>query len=389
MASIQYGVTDKGFVRKPLSVIIDSLNNKFTGEFGSTFDVSPESPDGQIIGIVADEIDSCWNQAELVFNSYRPGAMQGVGLDNICELSNTTRYVNEPTAVTVVCDGASGTVVPAGSIVTDGTMKFTTQTDVEIPGDVTVKANTAGAYYVAPNTINKIDPSSAISGWDSVNNPDEGQTGITYEEDPALRARRDKTTAVSGSATVEAIYAVLADLNLSYIRIRDNDTGSAIGSQPAGTVYVVIEGGTKNDIARRIYSVKTGGVPTFGTESITIKDSKGYPHTVKFSRPTGQEIYVKGTFKRRAGSNVSSNDTILTLQQAAVDYLNSLQPGDPVVWSYLFGPLMSAVNGVEIDSLYIGTAANPTGNTTIEIDFDKQAHGTFANMVFTDVTTTP
>lgn len=389
MASIQYGVTDKGFVRKPLSVIIDSLNNKFTGEFGSTFDVSPESPDGQIIGIVADEIDSCWNQAELVFNSYRPGAMQGVGLDNICELSNTTRYVNEPTAVTVVCGGASGTIVPAGSVVTDGTMKFTTQTDVEIPGDVTVKANTAGAYYVAPNTITKIDPASAISGWDSVNNPDEGQTGVTYEEDPALRARRDKTTAVSGSATVEAIYAALADLNLNYIRIRDNDTGAAIGSQPAGTVYVVIEGGTKNDIARRIYSVKTGGVPTFGTESITIKDSKGYPHTVKFSRPTGQEIYVKGTFKRRAGSNVSSNDTILTLQQAAVDYLNSLQPGDPVVWSYLFGPLMSAVNGVEIDSLYIGTAANPTGNTTIEVDIDKQAHGTFANMVFTDVTTTP
>ena len=389
MASIQYGVTDKGFVRKPLSVIIDSLNSKFTGEFGSTFDVSPESPDGQIIGIVADEIDSCWNQAELVFNAYRPGAMQGVGLDNICELSNTTRYVNEPTAVTVVCGGESGTVVPAGSVVTDGTMKFTTQTDVEIPGDVTVKANTLGAYYVAPNTINKIDPSSAISGWDSVNNPDEGQTGITYEEDPALRARRDKTTAVSGSATVEAIYAALADLNLSYIRIRDNDTGSAIGSQPSGTVYVVIEGGTKNDIARRIYGAKTGGVPTFGTESITIKDSKGYPHTVKFSRPTGREIYVKGTFKRRTGSNVSSNDTILTLQQAAVDYLNSLQPGDPVVWSYLFGPLMSAVNGVEIDSLYIGTAANPTGNTTIEIDIDKQAHGTLANMVFTDVTTTP
>jgi uncharacterized phage protein gp47/JayE len=389
MASIQYGVTDKGFVRKPLSAIIDSLNSKFTGEFGSTFDISPESPDGQVIGIVADEVDSCWNQAELVFNAYRPGAMQGVGLDNICELSNTTRYVNEPTAVTVLCAGASGTVVPAGSIVTDGTMKFTTQTDVEIPGDVTVKANTPGAYYVAPNTINKIDPASAISGWDSVNNPDEGQTGITYEEDPALRARRDKTTAVSGSATVEAIYAALADLNLNYIRIRDNDTGAAIGSQPAGTVYVVIEGGTKNDIARRIYGAKTGGVPTFGTESITIKDSKGYPHTVKFSRPTGQEIFVKGTFKRRAGSNVSSNDTTLTLQQAAVDYLNSLQPGDPVVWSYLFGPLMSAVNGVEIDSLYIGTAANPTGNTTIEIDIDKQAHGTLANMVFTDVTTTP
>lgn len=387
MATVQYGVTDKGFVRKPLSVILDSINSKFIGAFGDTFDISPESPDGQVIGIVSDEIYQCWNQAELVFNAYRPGAMQGIGLDNICELSNTIRYVDQPTAVTVVCGGSSGVNVPAGSIVSDGTMKFTTQTDVELPGDVTVKANTTGAYYVAPNTITKIE--TPISGWTSVNNPDEGQTGITYEEDPALRARRDKTTAVSGSATVEAIYAALADLNLNYIRIRDNDTGAAIGSQPAGTVYVVIQGGTKNDIACRIYGAKTGGVPTFGSEVITIKDSKGYPHDVKFSRPSAQEIFVKGTFKRRAGSNVSSNDTILTLQQAAVDYLNNLQPGEPVVWSYLFGPLMSAVNGVEIDSLYIGIAANPTSNTTIEIDIDKQANGTLANMVFTDVTTTP
>ena len=38
-------------------------------------------------------------------------------------------------------------------------------------------------------------------------------------------------------------------------------------------------------------------------------------------------------------------------------------------------------------SLFIGTAANPTGITSIELDIDKRAHGTVANIVFTDVTT--
>lgn len=386
MATEQYGVTGNGFVRKPLDAILDSLNSRFLASFGSTFDVSPESPDGQVIGIIADECDTCWSQAQLVFNAYRPGAVQGIGLDNVCELTNTIRYVDQHTSVTVECKGTQGTLVPAGSVVGDGTMQFTTQTDVQIPGDVTVIANESGAYYVAPHTVNKII-TTGITGWTSVDNDDVGQTGIEYEQDPALRARRDKTTAVSGSATVEAIYAALVDLNLDYLRIRDNDTGAAIGTQPAGTIFVVVDGGTKNDIARRIYNSKTGGVPTFGTESITINDSKGYPHTIKFSRSSSTEIYVKGTFKRRTGSNISSNDAIAELKQAAVDYLNSLQPGESVTWSYMFGPLTESTPNIEIDSLFIGVAANPTGTSTIDLDIDKRAKGTLANMTFTDVTT--
>lgn len=388
MATVQYGVTDKGFVRKPLDTIIDSINNKMTAEFGSNFDVSPESPDGQVIGVVADEVDQCWNQAQQVFNAYRPGAVSGVGLDNVCELTNTVRYVDKHTQVTVICDGSAGTVVPAGSQVGDGTMTFTLDTDVTLPGDVTAIADSAGEYYVAVGTVTKII-TTGITGWTSVNNEDIGETGINYEPDPALRARRDKTTAVSGSATVEAIYAALADLNLSYIRIRDNDTGAAIGTQPAGTIFVVVDGGTKNGIARRIYNAKTGGIPTFGTEVITINDSKGYPHDIKFSRSSNTEIFVKGTFKRRAGSNVSSNDAAESLQTAMINYLNSLQPGQSVVWSELFTPLMDATMYLEVDSLFIGTAANPTGTATIELDIDKRAHGTTANIKFTDVTTTP
>lgn len=388
MAAIQYGVTDNGFVRKPLSVIIDSLNSRYTAAFGSTFDTSPESPDGQVIGITADEIDQCWNMAQLSYNAYRPGAVEGVGLDNVCELTNTKRYVDKHSQTTVLLSGTQGSNVPAGSIVSDGTMEFETQTDTQIPGDATAIATQPGEYYVAPNTVNKI-VTTGISGWTGVNNPDVGQTGITYETDVQLRARRDKTTAVSGSATVESVYAALADLNLTYIRIRDNDTGVPIGTQPAGTIWVVVDGGTKNDIARRIYSAKTGGVPTFGTETIDIADSKGYPHTINFSRSSPQEIYVKGTFKRRPGSNISSNDAATQLKDATVAYLNSLSPGESVLWSNMFQPLMEATKNLEVDTLFIGITANPTGTATIELDIDKSAHGTPANITFTDTTTTP
>ena len=384
MATIKYGVTENGFVRKPVADVVSSLNNKFIAAFGSNFDISPESPDGQYIGIMADEIASCWEQAEQVFNAFRPGAVSGIGLDNVCELTNTARYVDKPSQATVLCDGDMGTTVPAGSIVTDGTMRFILDTDVTLPGDVTVVAEEPGEYYIAPRTINQIV--THVAGWNSVINETVGETGINYESDPQLRARREKTTAVSSTATVEAIYASLADLDIDYIRVRDNDTGSPIGNQPSGTVFVVVDGGTSNDIARRIYNAKTGGVPTYGDITITIADSKGYPHDIHFSRPTYTDIYVKGTFRRRANANISSNDAIRQLTDATIEYLNSLQPGQSVVWSNMFAPIMAATQYLEIDSLFIGIAPNPTGIATIELDIDKRARGVAANITYTDVT---
>ena len=384
MATIQYGVTEDGFVRKPVTEVVKSLNNKFIAAFGANFDISPESPDGQVIGIVSDEIASCWEQAQQVFNAYRPGAVEGVGLDNVCELTNTKRYVNKPSQATVYCDGTLGTLVPAGSLVSDGSRQFVLDTDVTLPGDVTAIATEPGEYYIAADTI--INILTPIAGWTSVTNPTIGTTGVNYESDPELRARRDKTTAVNSATTAEAIYASLADLDIDYIRVRDNDTDAAIGSQPPGTVFVVVDGGTSNDIARRIYNAKTGGVPTHGDIEITINDSRGYPHPIKFSRPVRTPIFVKGTFRRRASANISSNDAAERLQEAAIAYLNSLQPGDDVVWSNMFGPIMSAVQYIEVDSLFIGLSANPTSTATIELDIDKRAQGLEANISFTDVT---
>ncbi|QQO90991.1 baseplate wedge protein [Yersinia phage PYps23T] len=382
MATIQYGVTENGFVQKPVQEIVSHINSRFLSVFGANFDISPEGPDGQVIGIISEEISKCWQQAEMVFNAYRPGAMQKIGLDNICELTFTKRLVDWPSRVGVRCAGQSGTLVPAGSIVSDGAMDFETQYDCVIPGTVTAVATETGEYYIAANTVNKII--TPVAGWESVNNPEIGQTGVDYESDPALRTRRDRTTAHSGSAFVEAIYAALADLNLSYLRIRDNDTGAPIGTQPSGTVFVVVEGGTEDEIARRIYSTKTGGVPTHGTTSVSIYDSKGYPHEVKFSRPEDATIYVSGTFKRRPGSNISSNDAARQLQTAMMDYINSLNPGDSVIWSECFKPIMDATNGVQVDSLFIGTSASPTGIATIELDIDKKAEATTASVIFTE-----
>lgn len=388
MAAITYGVTDKGFVTKPLDAIVSAINARFVAAFGSTFDVSPESPDGQVIGIVADEVSSCWDQAQHGFNAYRPGSMEGVGLDNICELTGAVRYVNKPSSVTVVCSGSSGTVVPAGSLVGDGTNTFATQTDVTIPGDATALCTTVGEIYVGPSTVTKII-TTGITGWTGVTNPEEGVTGINYEQDTSLRARRDKTTVSNGTSTTEAIYSALADLDLDYIRIRDNDTPDAIGSQPGNTIYLVVDGGTENDIGRRLFDNKTAAVPTYGSISVVVKDSKGYPHTVKFSRTSKVPVFFDIKVKRLPNANLSSNDVEMAVQDAVMDYITSLQPGAPVVWSYIIPPILASTTGIQIDDLKVGLSAATVANTTLDMEIDQRASTAIANIKVTDTTNNP
>jgi len=388
MAAITYGMTDRGFVRKPLSAIIDSLNSRFTAEFGSTFDVSPEGPDGQVIGIVANEASLLWEQAQNAFNSYRPGSMEGVGLDNICELTGTTRYIKRPTQVTVQCGGDAGTVVPAGAIVGDDLgRQFVTANDVTLPGDVTAICQTIGELYVAAGTVTKII-TTGIDGWTSVTNPEDGMTGVNYESDPKLRARRDKTTVNTGTATAEAIYSSLASLNLDYIRIRDNDTDSAIGNQPPNSIYVVVDGGTINDIARKIYDNKTGGIPTYGNIKTAVKDSKGHPHDIYFSRTTKIPVFFKIKVKRISTVNLSSNDVKVLVQGAVQSYINSLQPGAAVAWSYVIPAILAAAKGIQIDTLEVGLSADTVGTQTLPMDIDQRAHVEIADIDVEDTTLT-
>lgn len=371
MAAITYGVTANGFIRKPLSAIIDSLNSRFKAEHGVTFDTSPESPDGQIIGIVADEISQCWEQAQYAFNSYRPGAMEGVGLDAICELTGVRRYVNKPSQVTIQCTGDQGTTVPEGSVVSDNVgNEFITSNDITIPGDVTAICTRVGEIYIAPNTVNTIN--TDIAGWTGVNNPEEGTTGINYESDAKLRARRDKTTVSSGTNTAEAIYSALSSIDLEYVRIRDNDTTSAIGNQPPNSLYVVVDGGTVNDIARKIFDHKPAGVPTHGDIKVTIADSKGYPKDIYFSRSIKVPVYFYIELRRIAGANLSSNDVISSAATAIKEYVSTLQPGQSIAWASVVPGILMATRGIQIDSVKIGLDPNSLGTATVEMDIDQR-----------------
>lgn len=375
-----YGITEEGFIVKPREVIVTDINNRFQTAFGTSFDVSPSSPDGQVIGIMADAIYESWLREEAAFNNFVPSKAFGQGLDDLVAINGISRIVNKPTTVLCTLSGTSGVIVPAGSIVeTIEGLQFTTNTTAAIPNDVTATCTTLGAIPVDANEVVVISTQNPIVGWTGVDNLEEGVTGIVRQTNAELRAYRNSNTISRGVHTVDAIYQAVANLNLSHIFVDNNDTDGVVGGVPARTIHVVVEGGNRQEIAQAIFQNLPAAVPTYGSITEVVLDSQGHPHNINFDRPTEVLVEVNAVLSLSAGA---ASNTLELVQQAIIDYINNLNVGEDLDWSSLFCPILSIPN-VKITSLTTALDGGTHGTTPIVIDSKSRATTTINNVVVT------
>ena len=92
---MSYGLTDKGFVKKPYEAIVEELEQRYRDIFGNTINLEPQSPQGQLIAITAEAIYDTWEMAENVYSSFNVDHLSGLMLDQRAVLKNETRFENE------------------------------------------------------------------------------------------------------------------------------------------------------------------------------------------------------------------------------------------------------------------------------------------------------
>ena len=375
------GVTEQGFTVKSAAEITADLDAKFVGTFGSQFDTSAESPDGQLIGIVAKLLEDVWQQAEGAYNAYSPSNAYGVGLDKVAEINGITRITNLPTSVAITFSGTAGTVVPAGYIVktVDG-LEFATVATAVIPAIVTAKCTTQGAIRILANEVHVL--TTAIAGLTSATNLEPGITGIVREEDPAFRARRENSTISRGTSSIDAIYEGVKSLNLPYIAIIENTTSATVDGVPANSFLVVVEGGTPAEVSQVIYDNKPQGITSYGSIVTVVNDSKGYPHNIGISRPTPIDISVTTSITNLPGASV---DSATLVKAAIVDYVNNINISEDVYWSYFFSAILAVVPNIKINSLQIKFTVGGTFGTTDLVLTPQQRARTDASKVVVSV----
>lgn len=365
------------------------INNAFGNVLGNGSD----TPQGQIAASDTAIIGDKNNQIAFIANQINPTYASGQWQDAIGAIYFIQRIQAAGTVVSCTLIGAVGTIIPFGAQVQD-TSGYIYQciSAVQIPASGTITAQfqnlTVGAIPANPNTVTKIF--SAISGWDTVNNPAAGSIGRDVESRAAFEQRRINSVANNSvnqnSSILSNILAISGVLDAYVVDNATNATmnvGSTNYPLAAHATLVSVAGGASADIANAIWKKKGAGSPYpasggAGIQTYTIYDtgySAPYPgYTITWLQPTSTPVYFKVTIKNFP--TLPSNITQL-VQNAIIAAFSGSDGGvkasiNQTTFSSRYYAGISAINpNVEILSLFMGlvsTAAASSVSQTFGID---------------------
>ena len=212
-----------------------------------------------------------------------------------------------------------------------------------------------GSIYVPVGDITKIV--SQLSGWEEVYNQIEGDTGRDRETDIELRDRFNSSNRIAGASTSEAIKSNIKNdvPTVQSVRIYENKKNIEVDGMPAHSYECVVYGGLDQEVADAIYKYKPSGIETYGNVSKQVVDINGDATTIRFSRVSDVEIYVKVTVISLNEEETLSESIETAIKTAVVNYGNSLEIGDDVLYQRFYGPIFDGTSGLEQIKIEIAT----------------------------------
>jgi uncharacterized phage protein gp47/JayE len=225
------------------------------------------------------------------------------------------------------------------------------------------EADEDGANTLPANTLNEIV--TPVSGWDEVINPAAGLTGSDVETDQALRIRRLQTF-LAGNATDEAIKNALLNQvdGVQTAAVFSNRTlETSADGLPPKSFEAVIEGGTDQDVADKIWETQPSGIESYGNTSEIVQDSEGNDQTIKFSRPAPIYIHVK-VQRDFYDEEIYPPDGDNQIKENIVNWaLANLNPGNDVIRQRLGEPIYD-VSGIGDIKIFLDDTPNPGDTPT-------------------------
>ena len=388
MSIISIGVGPAGFTRArlagdPPNDILSILQAQTKGIYGSDIDLSPASPDGQFLGILAEVIDDTGQAIEDVYNGRDPNAATGQNLTSTCTLNGVYRNVGSYAFVDVAMTITAGAVVPAGTQVQDEDNGAIYASAVDVTGTdsaqlVTCKALVKGSVSAAGKVTKIVSPTY---GLQSVTNPSPSTVVNADETDEQLRIRRGLSTAAPSAGFLDSLHAgLLAVPGIGPLKLWENDTGVykdiKAGDQALGphSVALISTGGGASDIGAALYRRIIPGVSTMGTSTVTVSDSLGIPHVYKYTIATAVNYAVKVRYFERAGAGFGAVGGEAAIKAALVAWsLANQLPSNDVYRFHLASVAQQAVIGLDglpaivIEDLQLGRSSGSLASSDLSL----------------------
>lgn len=300
------GVTAQGFTPKLLADILTEIETDEKTLLDPNIDTSADQPLGQLNGIFANKLAQLWELANVAYNQFNRGAVEGVQLDNVGALTGTSRDPQTFTVVNATLNIDAGDTVPADSKVkvagTNGPF-FDLEADVTNSGGSPANlpgvfvCETAGPIIVNSGTLTDIV--TPVTGWNSVTNATDGTPGTNVETDTAYRLRQVEDLAALGSCDLDSIVEAVAKVAgvIQVIGFENTTLTTDVNGLPGKSFCIVVWDGaspaaSNTDIATAIWENKPSGILAYGSTSTTITDAQGISRTISFTRATQVPIYM-------------------------------------------------------------------------------------------------
>lgn len=343
--------SQNGLSVSSLNELISQLESDFRNIYGNDINLGQNSPDGQLLNIFAQGGIDIRELLLQLYNSFDPDTASGRVLDERCAINNVYRKNGTRTTVNITIvtdravhlDGASEDFQSGYTIQDNAGTKFVLSNSVDLPAgtntDIEFQSQEIGAVETTPNTITT--PVTVVLGVVSVTNPTAGTTGVNEETDAQLKIRRRQSLSIGATGYLNGLQASLSQLEgMVDVKVYENVTDTTADTIPPHSIWVVVDGGTAEDIADTIYKKRSAGCGMKGSQTYTILTPSGQNFIAKWDNKITKALSIKfniqktlatatfdtGVIAQHISDNLSfgigegaNTSDITTLAQQAID----------------------------------------------------------------------
>lgn len=290
-------LTEEGIKIERLDSIVSTLENGLRQIYGQNIDLSPNTPDGQVVGLLAQIRMDFEELAENVYRQLDPDVATGAWLEQrVAYAGLMRRGANYSYLRSVALTGEPNTRLYSGIVVSDThKVRWVLASDVTLDSNGSARADfrseQLGAFNLAKNTNLTIE--TITLGLISATTQEDAEVGIEEETDIQLRERFLFSRTKNAQNSAEAINAKIAALpDVKHVRVLENNTGQrdSFGVEPH-SINVIVNGGDSADIADVIYQNKGAGVGLQGDTQVTLQRDNEQ-RVIKFDRATMVDIQI-------------------------------------------------------------------------------------------------
>lgn len=359
-------VTDTGYVAETLPQITEKLSALWFSVYGDNISIAPDTPDGQLIGLLAQIFVDYEELGAAIYQQLDPRYATSRWLDQRMGYASLVRRLGETSQLnSVLALGKPNETIRAGFQALDSNrVRWITTTDAQTDSNGQTYLNFASeelGNFTLPAGV-KINP-VAVDQITSLTTTKAAVAGSARETDASARnrilARQLKVNTDNAYAIQQAILSV-DGVKSCTVYENDQNVADARGLPPH-SLWVIVDGGNSATIGEAILNTKTSGAYLKGTQRLVVTDKQGIKREVGFDRPLPVDLKAELTITRDENTTAVDVDAIkaalLTLRFAG---------GQDVAVTRLYSEV-NKVPGFWVNSFTIGKVGGTMVSTVVSI----------------------